>query len=138
MNERARSTRPRAWMPADRRSLCLFSFSSFPPTAIDKLSVAAAGRAWTLFGSRKNPKPEKRLKMATNPTCPVHALLAADELEDSLADKRHLLPTCRHAAGGLLVNSISETGQASVLTPSLPGFIFIRLLLSLIHISEPT
>jgi hypothetical protein len=50
------------------------------------------GRAWILFGSRKNSKPEKYLKMRQNPHHPLHALLGADELEDSLADKRH----CRH------------------------------------------
>ena len=31
----------------------------------------ALGRAWTLLGSRKNSKPEKYLKMATNPQRPV-------------------------------------------------------------------
>jgi hypothetical protein len=42
-----------------------------------------------MLGSRKNPKPEKCLKMATNPTCPVHAVLGAVELENSLTEKRH-------------------------------------------------
>jgi hypothetical protein len=36
---------------------------------------------------RKNSKPEKYLKMPQNPTNPVHALLGADELEDSLTEK---------------------------------------------------
>jgi hypothetical protein len=32
---------------------------------------------WILFGSRKNPKPEKCLKMPPNSTRQVHALLGA-------------------------------------------------------------
>jgi len=46
-----------------------------------RFALLALGRAWTLFGSRKNSKPEKCSKMAENPTCPVHALLGA--LEES-------------------------------------------------------
>jgi hypothetical protein len=41
----------------------------------------ALGRAWILFGSRKNSKPEKYLKTAQNPQRPVHALLGAVELK---------------------------------------------------------
>jgi len=40
-----------------------------------RFALLAGGRAWTMLGSRENSKPEKCLKMATNPTCPVHALL---------------------------------------------------------------
>jgi len=40
-----------------------------------------------MFESRKNSKPEKCLKMATNPTRPLHALLGTVGLEDSLAIK---------------------------------------------------
>jgi hypothetical protein len=40
-----------------------------------------------MFGSRKNPKPEKCLKMRQTPHRPLHALLGAVELEDSLALK---------------------------------------------------
>jgi len=47
------------------------------------------GRAGIMPESRKNPKPEKCLKMATNPHHPLHALLGAVELEDSLTEKRH-------------------------------------------------
>ena len=38
-----------------------------------------------MFGSRKNSKREKCLKMPQNPTRQVHALLGTTELEDSLA-----------------------------------------------------
>jgi len=38
-------------------------------------ALLALGRAWTLFGSRKNSKPEKYLKMPQNPQRPVHAML---------------------------------------------------------------
>ena len=55
----------------------------------ERFALVVVGRAWILFGSRKNSKPENCSKMPQNPTCPVHALLGADELEDSLADKRH-------------------------------------------------
>ena len=41
---------------------------------IQRQALLALGRAWTLFGSRKNPKPEKCLKIAQNPQRPVHAL----------------------------------------------------------------
>jgi hypothetical protein len=40
-----------------------------------RFALLALGRAWILFRSRKNSKPEKCLKMATNPQRPVHALL---------------------------------------------------------------
>jgi hypothetical protein len=46
-----------------------------------------------MLESRKNSKPEKYLKMPQNPTNPVHALLGAVELEDSLVEKRH---HCQH------------------------------------------
>jgi hypothetical protein len=35
----------------------------------------ALGRAWILFGSKKNPKTEKCSKSRTVPQRPVHALL---------------------------------------------------------------
>jgi hypothetical protein len=38
-------------------------------------ALLAVERAWTMLGSRENSKPEKCLKMATNPTCLAHALL---------------------------------------------------------------
>jgi len=46
--------------------------------SVQRFALLAGGRAWKLFGSRKNPKPEKCLKIRTVPTRPVHALL--DEL----------------------------------------------------------
>jgi hypothetical protein len=45
------------------------------------------GGTWTLFGSRKNSKPKKCLKMQQNPQRPVHALLGAVELEVTLVKK---------------------------------------------------
>jgi len=51
--------------------------------------LVVVGRAGIMPESRKNPKPEKCLKMATNPHHPLHALLGAVELEDSLTEKRH-------------------------------------------------
>ena len=44
--------------------------------ASQRFALPACGRAWTLFGSRKNSKREKCLKMPQNPTRQVHALLA--------------------------------------------------------------
>jgi hypothetical protein len=44
--------------------------------AAERFALPACGRAWILFGSRKNSKPEKCLKMLQNPTRQVHALLA--------------------------------------------------------------
>ena len=41
-----------------------------------RFALLALGRAWILFESRKNPKPEKCSKMLQNPQRPVHALLA--------------------------------------------------------------
>jgi hypothetical protein len=40
------------------------------------------------LGAEKKTKPEKCLKTAQSPTSPLHALLGAVELEDSLAKKR--------------------------------------------------
>ena len=54
-----------------------------------RLALPASGRAWILFGSRKNSKPENYLKTAQNPTCRVHALLArfiAGEVENTERD----------------------------------------------------
>jgi hypothetical protein len=42
-----------------------------------RFALPACGWAWTLFGSRKNPKPEKCSKMPQNPTRQVHALLGS-------------------------------------------------------------
>ncbi len=59
--------------------------------AAQRFALLALGRAWILFGSRKNSKPEKCLKMPQNPQRPVHALLGTVGLEDSLAIKSALL-----------------------------------------------
>jgi len=54
----------------------IISFDIYKVVA-QRLALAACGRVWTLFESRKNPKPEKCLKMPQNPTRQLHALLAA-------------------------------------------------------------
>jgi len=41
-----------------------------------------------MLGSRKNPKPEKCLKMPQNPTRQVHALLGNCPLTRTFAEKR--------------------------------------------------
>ena len=41
-------------------------------SAIQRFALLALGRAWILFGSRKNSKPEKYLKMGQNPQRRVH------------------------------------------------------------------
>jgi hypothetical protein len=46
------------------------------------------GRAWIRLGSRKNPKPEKCLKTAQNPTSRLHALLGAFWLKRNLVPRR--------------------------------------------------
>ena len=43
--------------------------------ACQRFALAACGWAWTMFGSGKNPKPEKSSKTAQTPTSPLHALL---------------------------------------------------------------
>jgi len=43
--------------------------------AAQRFALLALGRAWILFGSRKNSKPENCSKMPQNPQRPVHALL---------------------------------------------------------------
>jgi hypothetical protein len=43
--------------------------------AAQRLALLTLGRAWTMFGSRKNSKPEKCLKMPQTPQRPVHAVL---------------------------------------------------------------
>jgi len=40
-----------------------------------RFALVAVGRARKMFGSRKNSKPEKCLKMPQNPHRPLHALL---------------------------------------------------------------
>ena len=53
--------------------------------ACQRFALPASGRDEIRFESRKNSKPEKCSKMATNPTCRVHALLdPALDLQDSL------------------------------------------------------
>jgi hypothetical protein len=52
----------------------LLSVSCFISFA-ERFALLALGRAWTMLGSRKSPKPEKCLKMPQNPTRQVHALL---------------------------------------------------------------
>jgi len=56
--------------------------------AHQRFALAAGGRDEIRFESRKNLKPEKRLKMATNPTSRLHALLARSWLARLLAQKR--------------------------------------------------
>jgi hypothetical protein len=57
-------------------------------SAAQRFALPACGRAWILFGSRKNPKPEKCLKMPQNPTRQVHALLGNHEPTKTLAIKK--------------------------------------------------
>ena len=69
---------PTACSPAAGVTRCLLN-CAFLPTARgreERLALPACGWAWILFGSRKNPTPEKCLKMPQNPTRQVHALLA--------------------------------------------------------------
>jgi len=47
----------------------------FCKTSAQRSALAAGGRDEIRFESRKNLKPEKHLKMATNPTSRLHALL---------------------------------------------------------------
>ena len=56
--------------------------------AHQRFALAAGGRDEIRFESRKNLKPEKRLKMATNPTSRLHALLARSWLGRLFAQKR--------------------------------------------------
>jgi hypothetical protein len=44
--------------------------------ACQRFALAAGGRDEIRFESRKNSKPEKCLKVGTNPTSRLHALLA--------------------------------------------------------------
>ena len=53
----------------------IFLFSDSASRAAQRFALLALGRAWTMFGSRKNSKPEKCSKMPQNPQRPVHALL---------------------------------------------------------------
>jgi len=53
-----------------------------------RFALPACGRAWTLFGSRKNLKPEKCLKMPQTPTRQVHALLGSVWMATSCAVRR--------------------------------------------------
>ncbi len=46
-------------------------------SSAQRYALLAAGWAWTMFGSRRNSKPEKCLKTATNPRRPVHVLLGS-------------------------------------------------------------
>jgi malate synthase len=65
----------------------VYTFYSLPRTdfhmpqcfleAAERFALPACGRAWILFGSRKNSKRGKCLKMPQNPTRQVHALLGA-------------------------------------------------------------
>jgi len=41
-------------------------------SSAQRFALPACGRAWTRFGNRKNPKPEKCSKMPQNPTRQVH------------------------------------------------------------------
>jgi hypothetical protein len=43
--------------------------------AHQRFALLALGQAWTLLGSRKNPKPGKSSKIRTLPTRPLHAVL---------------------------------------------------------------
>jgi hypothetical protein len=53
----------------------LFHHLPFYYHIAQRFALLAGGRAWILFESRKNSKPEKCLKMPQNPQRPVHALL---------------------------------------------------------------
>jgi len=75
--------------------------------AAQRFALLAGGRAWTMLGSRRNSKPEKCLNMVTNPTCPVHAVLARqDDLPmldimlhhhfDQVLDGTPLIPRIQH------------------------------------------
>jgi len=55
---------------ANQRRFCFFR------RVAQRLALPASGRAWILFESRKNLKPENYRKKPQNPTCRVHALLA--------------------------------------------------------------
>jgi hypothetical protein len=52
--------------------------------AAELFALVDFGRAWILFGSRKNSKPEKCSKTAQNPQRPVRALLGAFRAQDFL------------------------------------------------------
>ena len=59
------------WHSIPNTPLCTISL----PTVCVRVApfrVLACGRAWILFGSRKNSKPEKCLKMPQTPTRQVH------------------------------------------------------------------
>jgi hypothetical protein len=49
-----------------------------------RFALLALGRVWTLLESRKNPKPEKCLKMPQNPQRPVHAMLGGNTIYHNL------------------------------------------------------
>ena len=57
--------------------------------ACQRFALPACGRAEKMIESRKNPKPEKCYSKPQTPKNPLHALLDAVELEDSMAKKRH-------------------------------------------------
>ncbi|MDO9129214.1 MAG: hypothetical protein Q7U34_05040, partial [Anaerolineales bacterium] len=65
----------RQWTACGTVSTEMKHTQSFQTQRAQRFALLAGGRAWTMLGSRKNSKPEKCLKMATNPTCPVHAML---------------------------------------------------------------
>jgi hypothetical protein len=56
--------------------------------ASQRFALPACGRAWIRFGSRKNSKRGKCLKMPQNPTRQVHALLAGF-VQDALIDNQN-------------------------------------------------
>jgi len=79
------------WHSIDSRVLKIcstiyrFSYlSSTIPPAAQRFALLALGRAWILFGSRENSKPEKCSKSRTVPTCRLHALFGGVILRQSV------------------------------------------------------
>ena len=67
--------------------LSLWGFCGGYKADAQRFALPACGRAWILFGSKKNSKREKCLKMPQNPTRQVHAMLARSYLINKLIIK---------------------------------------------------
>src|SRR6266542_7110862 len=65
--------------------------------AAQRFALLALGRAWIMFGSRKNTKPEKCLKMPQNPQRPVHAVLGGLIFSYAFCSSAHDGARSRHA-----------------------------------------
>ena len=73
---------------AVNNKVLLFIIQLYPQEGTaQRFALPACGRAWKMLGSRKNPKPEKCLKMPQTPTRRVHALLG-NLLADQNADRK--------------------------------------------------